>query len=223
MKRTLLIAGALCLAALAIWAAVVEAEKRGWVHFGPIEVTQPEPELVDTEEQWKSDMRSSTEFQDKVEAELDILWYEHLQREAERGLQEKSEQGFSGETISHARTFIERYNPELAAYAHEIVKLPRWRETVAIAAHETKLCTIGVGSSKNNCGGIKRGGGFAYYDNAFDGLVAISTLISGPRYGGLTISEMNGTYCVYEEGPTGTGPCPNWTQTITRNLVALAG
>lgn len=33
----------------------------------------------------------------------------------------------------------------------------------AIAWHETKMCTIGTGKTKNNCVGIRRGGAFVVY------------------------------------------------------------
>jgi len=105
---------------------------------------------------------------------------------------------------------------ELAEYASDIVKLYRWQDAVAIAYKETHFCTKGVGASRNNCGGIKSWqttNTFKTYENVYDSVWDISYLLNKPRFKGLTLAEMNGSYCVYEAGDG--GECPNWTEVVT--------
>lgn len=105
--------------------------------------------------------------------------------------------------------------PELAAYAAEIMELPRWKEALAITAKETTFCRYGVGASRNNCGGIRsfiEGRGFKIYETKFDSVWDVSYLLQKPRYINRSIADMNGIYCVDEAA--GGGPCPNWTETI---------
>lgn len=114
---------------------------------------------------------------------------------------------------------------EMAEHARDIVELYRWQDVVAIAWKETQFCTTGVGASRNNCGGIKSwrtDRTFKVYDNVYDSLWDISYLLNKPRYKGLTIAEMNGTYCVNEAA--GGGKCPNWSEVINsiKSELALA-
>lgn len=111
----------------------------------------------------------------------------------------------------------------MAKYAEDIVKLYRWQDVVAIAWKETHFCTAGVGSSQNNCGGIKSARAdrtFKHYDTVYDSLWDIAYLLEKPRYKGKSIAAINGTYC-YDES-TSTGECPNWTEVITKISAEVA-
>lgn len=119
--------------------------------------------------------------------------------------------------------YLERKGaPELAAYAAEIMELPRWKEALAITAKETTFCRYGVGASRNNCGAIRssiEGRGFKIYETKFDSVWDVSYLLQKPRYINRSIAEMNGIYCVNEAA--GGGKCPNWTETIEAMIAEI--
>jgi len=170
-------------------------------------------------EQAIEDIIQEQSFQNDIRAEAEKRYYRNQLEEAQDALIELEEQGFTGERVSQAKDFIQTHNPALTAYARDIVELPRYKETLAIAAVETELCTTGVGSSRNNCGGIKGSNGFRHYTNAYEGIEAISTLISEkPLYKDRTLAEINGIYCVDEVNG---GPCPNWTRQVYHKLALL--
>lgn len=172
-----------------------------------------------TEEKYKS-----AEFQAraKAEARAEVIQDQYKQYKDDwTKIQNATTTSFSIEKqkASSLKSFLSAVNPNLVAYADEIVQLPRWIETVAIAGQETEYCKTGVARSNNNCGGVKNSkGGFKSYTSPVDSLRDISKVINSPAYKDKTISEMNGTYCVYEEGPTGSGPCPHWSTNINRNV-----
>lgn len=167
---------------------------------------------------------NTPEFKQRAREEAETIYWKGVIEQAGERLEELDGGGFWPDAMKETalREFLGEHNPSLVAYSREIMELPRWQEVLAIAVHETQLCKVGVGR-QNNCGGIKRGdGGFKVYTTAFDGLEDISVLLQKPRYRDLTIAEMNSIYCVHEEGPTGVGPCPNWTENVEKYKQELA-
>lgn len=177
---------------------------------------QIEEVVVPEQDAWKKSTRESEEFQNKINDELDRMYWLEMQEKSNENLLKLQDKGFTGETAQAVRKFLNEQDSDLAMYANEIVKLPRWVEALAIAGKETNFCNAGVGNSKNNCGAIKNSktGEFKIYASQMDAVEDISFLLQKDLYKDKTIAEMNGTYCVYEEGPTGLGPCPNWTEVV---------
>lgn len=107
---------------------------------------------------------------------------------------------------------------DLIPYVHEIVKLPRWVEVVAIVGKETTFCKYGVGSSRKNCGAIKNAkGDFKVYASVMDSIEDVSILLQKPRYKDKSIEEMNGVYCVHDGGA-----CPMWSEHIEEMMNEIA-
>jgi len=156
----------------------------------------------------------SPEFQEKIKAEAERIYYEQVKKEADTKLLELEKSGFSGEKVSMLESFLKKYNPDLAKYAHEIVELPRWIEVVAIAGVETTYCKYGVGETKNNCGAIvsSHTGQFKAYKNHLDSIKDIAYLLQKDMYKDKTITEMNGLYCVDESRAD--GKCEGWDKKI---------
>lgn len=162
------------------------------------------------------------DFQKRAREEAEIIYYKRQIEEAKARLLELEASGFlsNSERAAVLSSFlIDKGAVELAAIAPEIVKMDRWIDVVAIAGHETGFCRSGVGASKNNCGGIRGGDGFAAYGSKADGMQAISTLITNERYAGLSLAQMNGVYCVDEVVG---GACDHWTEAVEGTVNNLA-
>jgi len=178
------------------------------------------PERLPDKEVWKQERLEQADFQDKIDAELEKEYYKKTIKDATDALKELENQGFTGEQVSQLKSYLQKYNPVLVAYAAEIVELPRYSDIVAIATAETHLCTRGVGESRNNCGAIKGGrDGFKVYSTPMDALEDMAILLEKPHFKGKTIEEMNGVYCVDEVA--GSGPCPEWGVNVERHLTEL--
>ena len=194
----------------------------GWIDsLGTIEVTNEQPptqEEIDLaeKEEWKNGLEATPEFQAQIEDELEKRYWIHMRQQADDALLELQDRGFSGQQVSAVRAFLNAQGSSLAIYADEIVGQPRWVEALAIIGKETSFCERGVGDSRNNCGAIKNSktGEFKTYANALDGFEDVVALLQKDFYKDKSIAQMNGVYCVYEEGPTGVGACPNWTEVI---------
>lgn len=153
------------------------------------------------------------EFQAKIRGEAEKMYYQKMKEEAEENLLKLQESGFSGETITALKSFLDEHNPSLSMYAEEIVKMPRWIEVVAIAGAETSFCTKGVGASRNNCGAIMASdGSFQSYEDDIEGLRAVARLLQSDRYKEKTIHDMNGVYCIDDN--THNNKCEGWTERV---------
>lgn len=178
------------------------------------------PERIPDKEVWKQERFEQQQFQDKVNAELEKEWYKKQIDDATDALKELENEGFTGAQVSQLKSYLQKYNPVLVAYAAEIVELPRYSEVVAIATAETHLCTRGVGESRNNCGAIKGGrDGFKIYTTPMDALEDMAILLEKPHFKGKSIDEMNGVYCVDEVA--GSGPCPEWDDNVKHYMTEL--
>ncbi len=174
----------------------------------------PETIIVQEKEAWKDELRENAEFKSQIEDELEKRYWLEMNEKSSEELLKYQEKGFKGETVSAVTDYLNEQGSGLAYYADKIVGQPRWVEALALVGKETSFCTRGVGSSKNNCGAIKGGSGFRVYATEYDGFLAVVELLQKDLYVDKTIEEMNGIYCVYEEGPTGVGECPNWSEVI---------
>lgn len=89
-------------------------------------------------------------------AELQIQWHEH--EEAQADLHEEANEA----RATLCENGVGEYCPPKS----------RTREICdAIAWQETKQCTLGVGSSKNNCVGIRRKGAYVVYQEPEDSMI----------------------------------------------------
>lgn len=176
----------------------------------------PEQIIIPEKEAWKDELRETDAFKTQIEDELEKRYWMEMDRKAGEELLKLQDKGFSGEQVSAVRAYLNEQGSDLALYADKIVGHPRWVEALAITGKETSFCMRGVGNSKNNCGAIKGGSGFRAYPTEYEGFLAVVELLQKDLYADKTIAEMNGTYCVYEEGPTGVGECPNWTEVIEK-------
>lgn len=177
-----------------------------------------EPEIITIPEKdaWKDGLRETPEFQNQIEDELEKRYWLEMQKRSNEELLKLQDKGFSGETVSAVRSYLKGQGSDLAFFADEIVKHPRWVEALAIIGKETSFCRAGVGDSRNNCGAIKNSqtGEFKVYANKIDAFDDVVVLLQKDLYKDKTIAEMNGTYCVHEESESGVGECPNWTEVI---------
>lgn len=195
------------------------------------ELTQEEKEAMAAEleaqakAKWKEEVKNSADFQAEIDLELERRYQQQKLQEAQQELDkldaaDTTSFNYTARKTAAVRKYLQAQGSPLANYAADLVELPRWQEVIAIAGHETGYCTAGVGASRNNCGAIRGDSGFRYYDTPMDAMQDLAGLLQR-RYNGMSIAQMNGRYCVYEEGPTGTGPCPGWTETITRKVDAI--
>lgn len=227
MKRTLQIAAVVAIVGVGVTVLGVNKQEEIKQFFSNIEETEQHtltPDVIESNEPEIpveiTDIMEREDFKQDAIDEAFRIYYTESVIEAQKKLEELDGRGFSSprEKVESLQSYlIEKGAPQLASRAEEIMQLPRWHEALAIAGHETQFCNTGRGASQNNCGGIKRiDGTFKTYANKFDAIDDISYLLMKPRYRDLTIAQMNGTYCVYEEGPTGLGECPHWTENIER-------
>lgn len=172
----------------------------------------------DTTKQRKvQDIMQTAEFKQKAADEAERMYYRQLLDEATKRLEELEGGGFQPEATRAAALvayFESKGADDLVPYAPEIALLARWSDVVAIVAHETSLCTKGVGKSKNNCGAVKNGrtGEFKRYASKLDAFQDVAALLAKPQYAGKSIAEMNGTYCVDELNDG--NKCAGWTESI---------
>lgn len=163
------------------------------------------------------------EFKQRAYNEAERLYYRGLIEDAKVRLEELDGTGFSSEASAAAAlvSYLEyRGREDLARHAEEIVALPRWVEVIAIASHETGLCTAGVGASRNNCGAITDGaGGFKRYASEMESIEDIAALLQKPAYKDKTIAQMNGRYCVDELNAG--NRCAGWTESIELALAQI--
>lgn len=156
----------------------------------------------------------SPEFQEKMFEEAQKIYWEEQKRESDEKLLELQDAGFTGEKVSMLKTFFQKHNSDLAYYASDIVKLPRWVEVVGIIGTETTFCKHGVGQSRNNCGAIKdsRTGDFKVYSSKLDAVKDVSNLLQNDLYKDKTIDEMNGIYC--SDLSRTNSKCEGWEEQI---------
>lgn len=86
----------------------------------------------------------------------------------------------------------------LYGYEEKIIEVERKYQVnaffiLAVANVETGMGCAGVGSSRNNCFGMKGGSGFRYFDNPGQSVEAFGELISRKYFG-------NGRYTAYSIG-----------------------
>lgn len=225
MKRTLQLAIIAIVGVGCVVLGVVhkEALKQFFVSVESVDNHTLTPDVIEPEIPDEiTDIMERDDFKQNAVDEAWRIYYTEAVIEAEKKLEELDGRGFSSprEKVEALQSYlIKKGASELANHAEEIMQLPRWQEALAIAGHETQFCQTGRGASQNNCGGIKRSdGSFKTYASKLDAIDDISFLLMKPMYKDKSLASINGTYCVYEEGPTGTGPCPHWTENVTKYL-----
>lgn len=155
---------------------------------------------------------NSSSFQKKIHAQAEQIYYEQVKKNAETQLINLQDSGFTGKKVSMITNFLKKKNPNLIRDAGAIAKLPRWAEVLAITGAETSFCKSGVGVKLNNCGAIKnREGHFKSYPTKLSSMEDLSNLLKRKTYKNLSISQMNGLYCVDEKTK---GKCPNWSTRV---------
>lgn len=183
---------------------------------GGIYFAQSRPADASEKDRKIQEIMRTPEFEQKARDEAERIYYKGLLEESKQRLDELDKSGFQPQAMKAAAltAYLESKGAhELRPFAAQIVQLPRWIEVVAIASHETGLCSAGVGDSRNNCGAVKNGSGeFKRYASKLDSLEDLAALLQKPRYAGKTIAEMNGTYCVDELNDD--GACAGWTESI---------
>ena len=167
-------------------------------------------------------IKNRPEFSDRMNKEAEKIYYNEMKETIENKLKE-----LEGETASKEKQalilkdHLAKYNPALVEYAETIVEFPRWIEAIGIIGMETEYCTAGVGTSKNNCGGIinSQTGKFKHYESQINSIEDIAILLAKPSYQNLSIAEMNGLYCQDEtrEGRK----CEGWTERIEATILTL--
>lgn len=228
MKRTLLFAAIAIVGVGCVTAGVIhkDALNTFFQNIEEVENHTLTPDVIEPEVPVEiQDIMDREDFKQNAIDEAYRIYYIEAVIEAEKALEQLDGRGFSSprEKVEALQSYLKKKGaPELAKHAEEIMQLPRWQEALAIIGHETQFCNTGRGSSQNNCGGIKRSDGtFKTYASKFDALDDVSFLLMKPLYRDKSLASINGTYCVYEEGPTGTGPCPHWTENVTKYLTEI--
>lgn len=164
-------------------------------------------------------IKSRPEFLDRVNKEAEKIYYSEMKQEIEEKLKELG--GFETSKAEQAvvlKNHLTKYNAELVKYADTIVDFPRWIEIIGIIGTETNYCQDGVGSSRNNCGGIinSQTGKFKHYESSINSIEDIAILLNKPIYQNKSIAEMNGLYCQDESRIK--RECKGWTESIEKTI-----
>ncbi len=155
---------------------------------------------------------NSVNFQKKIHAQAEKIYYEHVRINAETQLIKLQDSGFVGNKVSMVTNFLKKRNPKLVIDAGAIARLPRWAEVLAIIGAETSFCKNGVGINLNNCGAIKNTSGhFKSYTTKFSSIKDLANLLQRKNYKNLSIQEMNGLYCVDAKTK---GMCSGWSERV---------
>lgn len=188
-------------------------------YIATVDAPKQKTESIDYEtrakEQAIEEIKNRPDFSDRVNQEAERIYYDEMKKKIEDKLKELG--GFEVSKAKQAlilKDYLAEHNPALVIHAETIVEFPRWIEAIGIIGTETDYCQAGVGTSRNNCGGIinSQTGKFKHYESHVNSIEDITILLAKPSYQNKSIAEMNGLYC-QDENNKGR-KCEGWTESI---------